>query len=49
MYPLQAIIDEDIFNEVKLEDCAWVLEDKKTVVINLEKVSVFFILTRQLL
>ena len=39
---MQAIIDADIFSEVKLEDCAWVLEDKKILLINLEKVRELF-------
>jgi hypothetical protein len=26
-------------HEIKLEDCAWVLEDKKSLLINLEKVN----------
>lgn len=34
-----AIIDADIFNDIKVEDCAWVLEDKKNLLINLEKVN----------
>ncbi len=39
IYFLQAIIDADILHEIKLEDCAWVLEDKKSLLINLEKVN----------
>ncbi len=27
------IIDGEIFNEVKVEECAWILEDKKTVLV----------------
>lgn len=33
------IIDDDLQHEVKLEECTWVLEDGKTFLINLEKVS----------
>jgi hypothetical protein len=27
------IIDGEIFNEVKVEECAWILEDKKTILV----------------
>jgi len=33
------IIDGDFPKEVKLEECTWVLEDKKTLMVNLEKVN----------
>jgi len=33
------IIDGDFPKEVKLEECTWCLEDKKTLLINLEKVN----------
>ena len=32
------IIDGDFPKDVKLEECTWCLEDKKTLLINLEKV-----------
>ena len=32
------IIDGDFPKEVKLDDCTWCLEDKKTLLISLEKV-----------
>ena len=35
----QAIIDGDFPHEVKLEESTWVIEDGKTLLINLEKVS----------
>ena len=35
----QPIIDADFVHEVKMEDSAWVLEDKKSLLINLEKVN----------
>jgi hypothetical protein len=35
----QAIVDADLCNEIKLEDCTWVLEDKKSLLVNLEKVQ----------
>ena len=34
------IIDGDFPKEVKLDECTWCLEDKKTLLINLEKVLV---------
>lgn len=33
------IIDDDLQHEIKVEECTWVLEDGKTFIINLEKVS----------
>jgi hypothetical protein len=33
------IIDGELYNDIKLEESTWVLEDKKTVFITLEKVS----------
>jgi hypothetical protein len=33
------IIDGEIFNEVKVEECAWILEDKKTVLVSLNVVQ----------
>lgn len=33
------IIDGEMYKEVKLEECIWVLQDEKTVVITLEKVN----------
>ena len=32
------IVDGDFPKEVKLDDCTWCLEDKKTLLISLEKV-----------
>ena len=34
------IIEGDFPKEVKLDDCTWCLEDKKTLLISLEKVCV---------
>ena len=31
------IIDGQLFNEVKVEECCWVLQDSKSVLITLEK------------
>ena len=36
-YPL--IIDGDLFNEIKVEECCWVMEDSKIVVITMEKIN----------
>lgn len=33
------IIDDDLQHEIKVEECTWLLEDGKTFLINLEKVS----------
>jgi CS domain. len=33
------IIDGELYNDIKLEESTWVLEDGKTVFITLEKVS----------
>lgn len=33
------IIDGELYNEIKLEESTWVLEDSKSLLINLEKVS----------
>ena len=33
------IIDSDIFGEVKVDESAWILEDKKSVLLNIEKVN----------
>ena len=35
------IIDGELPKEVKLEESTWCLEDKKAVLINLEKVTLF--------
>lgn len=32
------IIDGELYNEIKVEDCCWVLQDSKSVLITLEKV-----------
>ena len=37
------IIDGDFPKEVKLDECTWCLEDKKTLLINLEKVKIKYI------
>ena len=34
------IIDGDFHKEVKLEESTWVLEDKRTLLVNIEKVKV---------
>ena len=34
-----ALINGELHKEVKLEECTWVLEDKKTLLVNLEKVN----------
>ncbi|KAL7071336.1 hypothetical protein ACQ4LE_009521 [Meloidogyne hapla] len=34
----QPIVDGELAEEVKLETCNWVIEDKKIVVLNLDKV-----------
>ena len=39
LFYCQPIIDADLVHEVKMEDSAWVLEDKKSLLINLEKVN----------
>ena len=39
LFYFQPIIDADFVHEVKMEDSAWVLEDKKSLLINLEKVN----------
>ncbi|CAG0917816.1 unnamed protein product [Notodromas monacha] len=36
---LPLVIDGPLFNDIKVEDCTWTLEDKKTLIINLEKVN----------
>ena len=33
------IIDGELNKEIKLEECAWVLEDKRTVVLTIEKIN----------
>ena len=33
------IIDGDLFNEIKVEECCWVMEDSKIVVITMEKIN----------
>ena len=33
------IIDSDIFGEVKVDESAWILEDKNCVLLNIEKVN----------
>lgn len=38
------IIDGDFPHEVKLEESTWVIEDGKTLLINLEKVSIHFLM-----
>lgn len=35
----ELIIDGELFNEVKMEDSLWTLQDGKVVVINLEKIN----------
>ena len=40
------IIDGDFPKEVKLDECTWCLEDKKTLLINLEKVLLFLQIRR---
>ena len=42
------MIDGDFPKEVKLEECTWCLEDKKTLLINLEKVRWSFELLKVL-
>ena len=32
------IIDGDFYNDIKVEETAWIIEDKKVVVVNIEKV-----------
>ena len=42
------IVDGDFPKEVKLDDCTWCLEDKKTLLISLEKVcyiTEYFVVT----
>ncbi|XP_002740019.1 nuclear migration protein nudC-like [Saccoglossus kowalevskii] len=34
-----AIIDGETFNEIKVEECCWVIEDKKELVLTIEKVN----------
>lgn len=35
----EAILNGETFGEIKVEECAWILEDKKTVLINIEKIN----------
>ncbi|XP_072036056.1 nuclear migration protein nudC-like [Amphiura filiformis] len=34
-----AVIDGEMFNDIKVEETAWVIEDKKTVVVSIEKIN----------
>ncbi|UYV72936.1 NUDC [Cordylochernes scorpioides] len=33
------IIDGDLYKDIKVEECCWVMEDAKTVVLTIEKVN----------
>uniref|UniRef100_A0A023GIF0 Nuclear migration protein nudC n=1 Tax=Amblyomma triste TaxID=251400 RepID=A0A023GIF0_AMBTT len=33
------IIDGDLYNEVKMEECCWILEDSSTILVTMEKVN----------
>ena len=35
----EPVIDGELFNEIKVEESTWVLEDKKTLLVNMEKVN----------
>jgi len=35
----ESIIDGDLLHDVKVEECAWTLEDKRSIILNLEKIN----------
>lgn len=39
---MQPIVDDELYNEVKVEECSWYLENGVFIVISLEKVRELF-------